>query len=149
MKHLSLFDPLFVDFFNNFNFDFESFVSASTYPPYNLLVNGEDVLIEMAVAGFDKERLSISIENGYLIIKGKELPVPPKDQKYVHRGIANRAFTQKFDLQDKLKVGDIALRDGMLQIILHRIVPDRSKPRELEIKSSDVDFKNLLGLTSS
>ena len=133
MTTATFLDPLFTDFFNSFNF--QAFTTASTYPPYNLLMDGERVAIEMAVAGFTRDRLSISIENGFLVVKGEAAGNAEATEKYVHRGIANRAFTQKFDLQDKLKVEEVTLRDGMLRITMERIVPEYLKPRKLEIKA--------------
>lgn len=108
--------------------------SRSTYPPYNIkeLVEGEKYAIEMAVAGFVKEDIKISLHEGELLILG----VPDKESKsenYVHKGIAARSFEQSFALAEYVEVDSASLDNGMLTIVLVRNVPEEKKPKVISI----------------
>lgn len=109
--------------------------SAQTnYPPYNILQHDENTFeVEVAVAGFDKEDISIEVDQNHLTIRGQRL----KDEdasKYVHRGLAARDFERTFTLADHIEVGDAELTNGILRVKLTRIVPEALKPRLIAIK---------------
>lgn len=108
--------------------------NRSTYPPYNIkeLVEGEKYAIEMAVAGFVKDDIKISLHEGELLILG----VPNKESKsdnYVHKGIAARSFEQSFALAEYVEVDSASLDNGMLTIVLVRNVPEEKKPKVISI----------------
>lgn len=108
--------------------------SAPTYPPYNIeAVNEDTYRISMAVAGFSEDDLEITVKENALTVAGK-LNGSEERQRYLHRGIATRAFERRFDLADHVKVSGAALADGMLHIDLLREVPEALKPRQVEIK---------------
>jgi molecular chaperone IbpA len=107
------------------------------YPPYNLEVSGEnDYRVTMAVAGFSEKDLSIEVKENILTISGARGEVEQKaDTRYLHRGIANRAFERKFQLADYVRVVDARLESGLLHVNLRREVPEAMKPRKIAIRS--------------
>lgn len=107
---------------------------AVTYPPYNIkeVEDGIKYEIEMAVAGFSKEDLTISVEDSNLKIEGGSKKT--KDESYVHKGIAARTFTQSFVLGEYVEVTNAKLENGILTISLDRKVPEEKKPKVIKIK---------------
>lgn len=122
------FDRIFNDFENR------HINSTTNYPPYNVLKHDDDHFeIEIAVAGFDKEDITIEVDQDQLRIKGQRA----KDDdasKYVYRGLAARDFERVFTLADHMEVGDAELTNGILRVKLTRIVPEALKPRLIAIK---------------
>ena len=107
-------------------------VNSHSYPPYDLLKLDEDTYrISIAVAGFGKEDIDVSVDNGTLIIKGEITEVT--DAEVVHKGIASRKFTRSFALGEYMEVTGADLKDGMLHINVDRIVPEEKKPRSITI----------------
>ncbi len=109
--------------------------SASAYPPYNIEATGENAYrLTMAVAGFGPEDLEITVKENELLVNGKS----KKDEdaaKYLHRGIARRAFERRFQLADHIKVAGASLANGLLHVDLVREIPEAMKPRKIEITS--------------
>ena len=107
--------------------------NSQTYPPYDLLKLDEDTYrISLAVAGFSREDLNISVDNGTLIIKGELVEVI--DAEVVHKGIAGRKFVRSFALGEYMEVTGAEMKDGMLHINVDRIIPEDKKPKTIEIK---------------
>jgi molecular chaperone IbpA len=107
--------------------------NSQTYPPYDLLKLDEDTYrISLAVAGFSRENIDISVDNGTLIIKGEILEVI--DAEVVHKGIAGRKFVRSFALGEYMEVTGAEMKDGMLHINVDRIIPEDKKPKTIEIK---------------
>ena len=103
------------------------------YPPYNIEKSGEDAYrITMAVAGFGESDLDLTVSDNTLTVKGAQQP-EKEDVKYLHRGIAGRAFERRFELADTIKVTGARLENGLLHIDLVREVPEHKKPRKIEI----------------
>lgn len=128
-----LFDPLFIGF-DRF-FDNYSSVSTNSYPPYNVVkVDDNNYLIEVAVAGFGKNDIEITEQDGVLKIDGAHVEDHP-DAKYLHRGVAARKFTRMFNLHDDVKVKGADIHKGLLQIKLERVVPEEKKPKRIAIGS--------------
>jgi molecular chaperone IbpA len=107
--------------------------SAGGYPPYNIEATGENAYrLTMAVAGFGPEDLDITVKENELLVSGKS----KKDEdaaKYLHRGIARRAFERHFQLADHIKVAGASLANGLLHVDLVREIPEAMKPRKIEI----------------
>ena len=104
------------------------------YPPYNIKkVDDNHYTIELAVAGFAQQDIDIEIDGGKLIIKGNVTSA--SDDNFIFRGIANRAFTRWFALEDNVEVKDAELFNGMLKIVLERLIPEEKKPKKISIKS--------------
>ena len=105
----------------------------NSYPPYNIIKENDDVYrIDIALAGFDKEDINISVDNSTLIIKG-ELSTD-EDKHVVHKGIATRKFTRSFSLGEFMEVTGAEFKNGMLNIDIERIVPEDKKPKTIQIK---------------
>ena len=105
----------------------------NSYPPYNIIKENDDVYrIDIALAGFDKEDINISVDNSTLIIKG-ELSTD-EDKYVVHKGIATRKFTRSFSLGEFMEVTGAEFKNGMLNIDIERIVPEDKKPKTIQIK---------------
>ena len=106
--------------------------NSNSYPPYDLLKLDEDTYrISLAVAGFSKEDIDVSVDNGTLIIKGEIVDVT--DAEVVHKGIATRKFVRSFALGEYMEVTGAELKDGMLHINVDRIVPENKKPKSITI----------------
>jgi molecular chaperone IbpA len=109
------------------------------YPPYNIVKTGENkYCIEMAVAGFGKNNLDVEVANGTLTIKGG-LTIDDMAQEtvnptgYIYKGIADRAFTRKFQLADTVEIKNAELVNGMLKLWLENIIADDKKPKKVDI----------------
>ena len=106
---------------------------ASTYPPYNIERTADNKYrITMAVAGFTKDEIDIQVKEQSLTVKG-EKKADDKERQYLHRGIATRAFERRFQLADHVEVTGADLQDGLLHLDLVRNVPERLKPRSVQI----------------
>ena len=105
---------------------------AQTYPPYNIVKQNEhDYLIEIAVAGFQQEDISITAEGNKLSIEGKVQNSTQGD--YLHKGIATRDFTHQFTLAETVVVRSADMVNGLLVIRLENVVPEEKLPRKILI----------------
>jgi molecular chaperone IbpA len=126
--HRSLvgFDRLVEDFTN---------LNNSGYPPYNVETVGEtQYQITLALAGFKRDELNITVKEGLLTIEGNKAEVESEDRKYLHRGIANRNFTRSWKLAEYVEVLDATMEDGMLYVLLERKVPEAKMPKRIDIR---------------
>jgi molecular chaperone IbpA len=106
----------------------------TTFPPYNIEKVGEDLYrIVMAVAGFATDDIEVVQEQNRLRIRGKRQGSDGK--RYLHRGIATRAFEHHFDLADYVEVIDATMGEGLLVISLRRELPEALKPRTIPISA--------------
>ncbi|WP_022950975.1 Hsp20 family protein [Leucothrix mucor] len=104
------------------------------YPPYNIEVLEENrYAISLAIAGFAESDLDISVEKGVLTVRGKKSD--EVERKYLHQGIANRAFERKFNLADHIEVTAADLSNGLLTISLVKEIPEAMKPKSIAINS--------------
>jgi len=109
----------------------DHYSSKSEYPPYNIERVSEDkYTLELAVAGFKKEDIDISIEKNTLKIEGES---SKKDADYIHKGLASRRFTRAFHLNKYMEVDKAGMEDGILKVHLVRNVPDEEKPKHIKI----------------
>lgn len=107
--------------------------AAPGYPPFNIERTSEDGFrIELAVAGFGPEELSVDFKENTLTVAGAKSPAGDKRQ-FLHRGIAERNFERRFSLADYVRVAEARLENGLLQIDLVRELPEALKPRKIEI----------------
>jgi molecular chaperone IbpA len=104
------------------------------YPPFNIERTGEDNFrIELAVAGFGQEDLSIDFKENTLTVTGARQPGPGDQRQFLHRGIAERNFERRFSLADHVRVTEARLENGLLTVDLVRELPEALKPRKIEI----------------
>ena len=109
---------------------------SSGFPPYNIQKTEDyKFVIEMALAGFDKKDISVEVADGVLTIKSiKDKDTGATDEYTLYKGISMRNFTRKFTLADDIVVNDAVLENGMLSILLERIIPEEKKPRMITVK---------------
>lgn len=111
--------------------------SGDGYPPYNIERieasngEGETLRITLAVAGFTRDQLEITLADSQLIVRGKQ--TDDKARNYLYRGIAARQFARTFVLAEGIEVKSADLADGLLSIDLRRLEPERLV-RTIEIR---------------
>ncbi len=131
------FDSIFDHFGSMFDDDFISDIQPS-YPPYNIVKSGKNTYdIEIALAGFNKKDINVSVENGMLTIETKkEDKTSDKDEdgEVLHKGISKRYFKRVFTIANDVKVQGAELKDGLLKISMEKIVPDEMKLKTIDIK---------------
>lgn len=111
------------------------------WPPYNIETTGENAYrIEIAVAGFKPDELTLEVKENLLTVTGKKAAndasadgVGAPQKTYLHRGLAERDFERRFQLADYVVVTDASLDNGLLAISLKRELPEALKPRRIEI----------------
>ena len=109
----------------------DTYTSKSEYPPYNIeRVSDDEYILEMAIAGFKKGDINISVEKNILKVQGAS---DKKDANYVHKGLATRKFQKAFHLAEHMEVGSAKSEDGILKINLVRNIPEEEKPKNIEI----------------
>jgi len=108
--------------------------TALGYPPYNIEVTGdESYRLSMAVAGFSEGDLEITARENTLTVTGHARK-EEDGKKYLHRGIARRAFERRFQIADHIKVKGASLDNGLLHVDLVREIPETAKPRLIQIE---------------
>lgn len=111
--------------------------SATNWPPYNIERVGEDAYrIEVAVAGFKPDELTVEVKENLLTVQGRKTANDDEAKRYLHRGLAERSFERRFQLADYVIVTDARLEDGLLSLSLKRELPEALKPRRIQIASS-------------
>ena len=145
-KALSIFNQLrplsvgFDDMFDHFESMFD--IPTVNYPPYNLVKTGDNKFdIEIALAGFNKKDIDVSVENGLLTIESKVKSVvndsvgaDAKDEEMIHKGISKRYFKRSFTIADDVEVKGAELKDGLLKVSMEKIIPEAKKLKTIEIK---------------
>ena len=120
----NLFERVFGEL-SNFNQN-----QTSSYPPYNLKKDGDDYIIELAVAGLSEKDIKVHVEDKVLTVSSD---TEKSDEAYLHQGIARRSFKRSWTLADDMIVHDATMTSGMLIISLERIVPEEKKARQIPI----------------
>ena len=116
----------FDDWFTTFD---QHFASTHNYPPYNTVkVSNHEYRVEVALAGFKKEDLKVYTQEGRLIIEGKK--GDGVEQDYVHKGLAQRAFTRQWSLPEELEVRNVKFQDGLLLIDIEKIIPEAQQRKD-------------------
>lgn len=110
--------------------------TGATYPPYNIeKLSDDDYRIVLAVAGFAEDDLTITVKESTLLVEGRTAD-KGNDVRYLHRGIAGRAFERRFELADHIQVAGGRLENGLLVIDLKREIPEALKPRTIQISTA-------------
>jgi molecular chaperone IbpA len=110
-----------------------------TYPPFNLKKTDDNVyVIEMAVAGFGKHDIEMTLEDNKLIVKGETTFEDPTNsgQEYLYKGIAERPFTRAFTLADNVEIKNAMIMNGLLKIWLEHVIPEHKKPKKINIEET-------------
>jgi molecular chaperone IbpA len=121
---------------------------TNSYPPYNIEKTSDDGWrISIAVAGFGEDDLAIEVKDRSLHVTARKAE-DEAQRKYLHRGIATRAFERRFHLADHVRVTGASHENGMLHIDLTREVPEALKPRRIEIAAGGKKDANLVDAKS-
>ena len=121
--------------------------SNDHYPPHNIVkIDDETFLIELAVAGFTQDEISVEVKDRTLTITGEHVS---KGREFIHRGISTKKFKRTFRLSEHVKVNGADIQDGILAIDLQYNIPEEMRPRKINIgqtrKQHDTtDTKQLL-----
>jgi len=104
--------------------------TTSNYPPYNLIqISNVESRLELALAGFSKKEVLVYTQDGKLFIEGQKKD-KETDANYLHKGLAQRSFTRIWTLADDTEVSSVNFEDGLLTVILGRIVPESHKRKD-------------------
>jgi len=113
-----------------------------SYPPYDIeKISEDDYRITMALAGFSEKDINIELDSGVLIVSAEGPDEQEDTDRFLHRGIAKRAFSRHFKLADTIKVLDAKFVNGLLMIELQREVPEHLKPRKIAINAPEKRVK--------
>ena len=117
---------------------------TNSFPPYNIESTGEDAYrITMAVAGFGENDIDITAQDATLVVSGRiDRSGEAEERKFLHRGIAERAFERRFNLAEHVVVTNAALENGLLHIDLIREVPEEKKPKKIAISGNAKVLEN-------
>jgi molecular chaperone IbpA len=106
------------------------------FPPYDIIKQSEEkFVIKMAVAGYTKDQISVTLDTGKLVVTGKiKTDESKKDSEFLYKGIAERDFTRTFTIADTVEVDKVSLSNGMLYVSLRNVIPDNKKPKIFQIE---------------
>jgi len=113
--------------------------SSTNYPPYDIVqISDDEYMINLAVAGFGHDNLSVTKDKKFLIIEGTHSVAKLADEDdanytYIHKGISERHFRREFQLADHVEISNAHLELGILSIRLKREVPESAKPKTIAI----------------
>tara|TARA_B100000683_G_scaffold200511_1_gene193801 strand:- start:237 stop:593 length:357 start_codon:yes stop_codon:yes gene_type:complete len=117
-----------------FDHQFDS-ISVPNFPPYNIVKTGDNKYdVELALAGFNKKDIDVTVEDGVMTIKSIVKESKEKEDGVIHKGIAKRYFSKSFTIADDVEVKGAELKDGLLKVSLERIIPESRKPKTISIK---------------
>ena len=124
----------FDSLFNVFERRFANQIN-NNYPPHNIVRTGENqYIIELAVSGFNKEEITVEVDQEHLIIRGERLRNEDDSWEYLHRGLATRDFVKVFPLLDHVEVNGSTIKNGILTINLEKVIPEALKPRKIQVE---------------
>ena len=128
------FDNVFDHFERMFDTQFDS-ISVPNFPPYNIVKTGDNKYdVELALAGFNKKDIDVTVEDGVMTIKSIVKATKEKEHGVIHKRIAKRYFSKSFTIADDVEVKGAELKDGLLKVSLERIIPESRKPKTISIK---------------
>lgn len=110
--------------------------SGSSYPPYNIIkVSDNETVLEVAVAGFKEEQISVTVDDGKLLVSGKKDNSNVAD--YIYKGISTRTFEKSFALSKDAIVEKAEYADGILSVHVKYEVPEEKKPKNIPISRGE------------
>ena len=111
--------------------------AMTAYPPFNLKKTDDNVyVIEMAVAGFGRQDIEMTLEDNKLIIKGNVSNDSNEKTESIYKGIAERPFNRSFVLNDNVEIKNAQLINGMLKVWLEHMIPEHKKPKKIDIEET-------------
>jgi molecular chaperone IbpA len=111
---------------------------GNAYPPYNIVKIAENSLVlEVAVAGFSENEVSVLVEDGYLRISGKKDETAGRaKEEYLYKGIGTRSFERSFALSKDAVVQSATYKSGILSVLVEEQIPEEKKPRKIQVISA-------------
>ncbi len=107
---------------------------SNNYPPHNIIkLDENEYAIQLAVTGFDKTEISVTVESNVLIVKGESMTTDYAPEAYLHRSLATRDFAKEFPLAEHIEVTGAETKNGMLTVKLIRNMPESAKPKIIDI----------------
>jgi len=104
--------------------------TTQKYPPYNLVeVSAVESRLELALAGFKKKEVYVYTQDGKLFVEGQKED-KETETNYIHKGVAQRSFTRAWTLSDDTEVRSVDFDDGLLTIVLGKIVPEHHQRKD-------------------
>ena len=104
--------------------------TTTNYPPYNLIqVSNVESRLELALAGFKKKQVNVYTQDGKLFVEGQRED-GESGNEYIHRGVAQRSFTRTWTLAEDTEVRSVEFEDGLLTVVLGRIVPTHHQRKD-------------------
>ena len=109
---------------------------TANYPPYNIIQVGEgEYQVQVALAGFKKEDISVTVSEGYLTIENNPIEVgADEESRTLHKGISTRWFKRSFTIADDVEVTGAELSDGLLTISMTKQLPELPEVQIIEVK---------------
>ena len=138
MKFHSADIPALIDRINKYSIGMEDYFdrlgtlheTQTNYPPYNLIqVSSTESRLELALAGFKKKEVNVYTQDGKLFVEGQKED-RESGTEYIHRGVAQRSFTRAWSLSDETEVRSVEFEDGLLSIVLGKIVPEHHQRKD-------------------
>ena len=105
------------------------------YPPHNVYKDGDNYVVEVALAGWEEEDISVIVENLELTIKGEKQDSDRTARHMAYKGISTKNFSKKFVLAPHYVVTDATFKNGLLTIEVKHFLPEELKPREIKIST--------------
>ena len=105
------------------------------YPPHNVYKNGDNYAVEIALAGWEEDDISVIVENLELTIKGEKKDSDRTEKQMSYKGISTKNFSKKFVLAPHYVVTDATFKNGLLTIEVKHFLPEELKPREIKIST--------------
>lgn len=116
---------------------------SKIYPPHNVVkIDESNYLVELALAGYKKEDLSVEVRDGILVVSGETNN--NSEREFLHRGISSKKFTRTFRMSEHVVVRGADFVDGLLAIKLEIVLPEDKRPRKIEIGSTGELQRELL-----
>ena len=113
-------------------------LNTGSFPPYDIKkVDDNKFVIEMAVAGYTKQDIDVTLEGNKLVIEGKSKNAGDAGVEYYHKGIAQRNFIRHFTLADKVEIKNAELVNGMLKVWLENMVKVQDMVKKITVKTKD------------
>lgn len=120
--------------FNSMNRKYANTPAANNYPPHNVIKTADnEYAIQVAVTGFQKSEIQVSVEDEILFVRGENNVVEYDETQYIYRGLATRDFVKEFPLAEHIEVAGAEIENGMLTVRLVRNIPESAKPKVIDI----------------
>ena len=134
-------DPIFSSLYVGFDRLFENMAQLSagskslpSYPPFNVVQDGNQYVIEVALAGIDKKDLDVKVQENTLRIAYDSSKEKSDANDKLYRGIAQRSFRRQFSLAEDVEVTGASFKNGLLRIDLEKIIPEEKRLKQIKIK---------------